>query len=87
MKWNDDWRNELKETDEECYYRLCECRNSKKDLFKMACLLKKYNKDKSNAECLDRMIEWVCDWNNQFIDLMYDEYSQMLHTMSILWKE
>ena len=66
-KWNDDWRDELKETNYNCYERLCECRNTKKDIERMAKLMYKYNKDYATAEdCLIRMIEWVGDWNSQW---------------------
>ena len=43
MKWDDDWRYELEKTDYDCYIRLCECRNTRKDVIKMAKLVKKYN--------------------------------------------
>lgn len=66
MKWNDDWRMELERDYYDCFERLCECRNNKSDVVIMAKLMYKYNKDKTAEECLDRMIEWVCGWNNQF---------------------
>ena len=65
--WNDDWRDELKEKNYGCYERLCECRNTKKDIERMAKLMYKYNKDRVTAEdCLIRMMEWVGDWNSQW---------------------
>ena len=42
-KWNNDWRDELKKTNEGCYIRLCECRNTRNDIIIMAKLVKKYN--------------------------------------------
>jgi hypothetical protein len=38
----------------------------------------KYNPTVSKEDCFNRMIEWVCDWNNQFelfdkIDKQYDK--------------
>lgn len=65
MKWNDDWRMELENKYYGCYERLCECRNNRNDVVLMASLMYKYNSDKTAEECLDRMIEWVCGWNNQ----------------------
>lgn len=66
-KWNDSWIKELEEKDNDCYYRLCECRNVKKDILKMARLMYSYNNEyRTKEECLDRMCEWVCCWNNQF---------------------
>lgn len=65
--WNDDWRTELEEKNYGCYERLCECRNTLADIGIMAKLMFKYNNELFTAEeCLDRMIEWVCGWNNQF---------------------
>lgn len=79
MKWNDDWRQELEREDEPCFTRLCECRNTKRDMFTMAKLLYKYNSDKSAEECLDRICEWVCCWNSQFnMELTEFEYNKYL---------
>ena len=79
-KWNDDWRNELKIKNEECYIRLCECRNTKNDLVIMSRLMHKYNSDKAKEDCFVRMLEWVGDWNNQFklVDLTKSEYEILL---------
>lgn len=63
--FDDSWRKELERRYEDIYVRLCECRNTIEDIVIMANLMYKYNTDKTEAECLDRMIEWVCDWNNQ----------------------
>ena len=30
--WNDDWRNELKEKNYKVWERLCECRNTSKNM-------------------------------------------------------
>ena len=49
MKWNDDWRIELVETDYDCYERLCECRNTKADIYKIARIMHKYNQTMSVA--------------------------------------
>lgn len=79
MGWNDDWRTELRETNEPCYIRLCECRNTQKDIPVMASLLFKYNPVCSERDCLDRILEWVCDWNSQLeIDPTVEEYQRML---------
>ena len=74
MKWNDDWRTELEKTNEGCYIRLCECRNTKNDVILMAKLMYKYNPLIGAEDCFIRMIEWVGDWNNQFnvVDCFYD---------------
>ena len=67
MAWNDNWRSELESVDYLCYIRLCECRNTQKDIITMAKLMYKYNKEKFEpADCLIRMLEWVGGWNNQF---------------------
>lgn len=81
-KWNDDWRRELEETDPLCFTRLCECRNSKRDMLVMAKLVYKYNQDKSKEDCLDRICEWVCSWNSQYEkELTNDEYYKFLDNM------
>ena len=81
MKWNNDWRDELEETNYSCYMRLCECRNTRKDILTMAKLVKKYNPDVSAEECLIYMIEWVGDLNGQYnvTDLTNEEYSDMIN--------
>ena len=63
--WNDDWREELRLTNENCYNRLCECRNTKHDILIIAKLMYRYNQDRTKEDCLDRTIEWITDWNNQ----------------------
>ena len=79
-KWNDDWRDELRLTNENCYIRLCECRKKKSDLTIMAQLMCKYNPLISKTDCLDRVLEWVGDWNGQFAitDLTKKEYDNIL---------
>lgn len=59
-EWNDTWRDELKKTDEKAYNRLCECESTKMDLIKMASLMWKYNPQRTNIQCYDRMCEWLC---------------------------
>ena len=66
MKWDNDWRDELKKTNEGCYIRLCECRNTRNDIIIMAKLVKKYNPTMTAEDCLIYMLEWVGDWNGQF---------------------
>lgn len=82
MNWNDDWRDELKADSYEVWKRLAECRNTKKDIVTMSKLVCKYNPNKSKEECLDRILEWVTDWNNQF-NLYPDkeEYDKMLRAL------
>ena len=63
--WNDDWREELRLTNENCYNRLCEGRNTKHDILIIAKLMYRYNQDRIKEDCLDRTIEWITDWNNQ----------------------
>lgn len=83
MKWDDDWRYELEKTDYDCYIRLCECRNTRKDIIKMAKLVKKYNYCVPSEECLIRILEWVGDWNGQFevTDLTREEYDNAIKTI------
>lgn len=78
--WNDDWRDELKTDDYEIWERLAECRNNRKDIMHMAKLMYKYNPDKEKSDCLDRMLEWVTDWNSQanLYPDSTDEYNKML---------
>lgn len=77
--WNDDWRDELKSDHYDCWERLCDCRNLRRDLMVMAKLMKKYNLGKDPQDVLDRILEWVTDWNSQ-VNLYPDdeEYDQML---------
>lgn len=65
MVWNDEWREELRLTNENCYNRLCEGRNIKHDILIIAKLMYRYNQDRTKEDCLDRTIEWITDWNNQ----------------------
>ena len=80
MIWNNDWRSELEEKDYNCYMRLCECRNTRKDVIKMAKLVGKYNPTQSAEECLIYMMEWVGDWNGQFMvtDFTKTEYKKAI---------
>ena len=84
MKWNNDWRDELEKTDNDCYVRLCECRNTRKDLITMACLVQKYNRWTRPENCLIYILEWVGGWNRQFevADLTNEEYEEALDIIS-----
>lgn len=66
MKWNDDWRKELKEQREDVFYRLTSCCNTLEDISIISVYMARYNPNRTYQEALDRTIEWVCDWNNQF---------------------
>lgn len=80
MDWNDDWREELETDYESCYIRLCECRNTAKDIVLMAQLMYRYNSGRTKKDCLDRMLDWVTDWNNQpnLYPDTEEEYNKML---------
>lgn len=79
--WNDNWRNKLKEKSPSIYERLCECRNTKKDLLIIACYIFSYNHiHKTKEECLDRAIQWLTDWNNQ-VELIPNNYNWYLQRM------
>ena len=80
MNWNDDWREELEEKDYNCYMRLCECRNTRKDVIKMAKLVGKYNPTQPAEECLIHMMEWVGEWNGQYMvtDFTKGEYKKAI---------
>ena len=73
MNWNDDWREELKTDYYPVWERLAECRNTRKDIIIMAKLNYKYNRSKEPEECLNRIVEWVTDWNGQSLSLIPDE--------------
>ena len=63
-EWNDyEWREKLKKLDYDCFERLCECRNNKNDIIKIASLMHCYNENKTSGECLDRTLEWIGDWD------------------------
>lgn len=85
MKWNNDWRNELEKTDYDCYIRLCDCRNIRKDVIKMAKLVKKYNPAQSAEECLIYMMEWVGDLNGQYMvtDFTTEEYKDAIREVEV----
>ena len=85
IKWNNDWRDELKKTDYNCYIRLCECRNIRKDVIKMAKLVKKYNPNKPAEECLIYIMEWVGDWNGQYMvtDFTTEEYHNAIKEVEV----
>ena len=77
--WNDNWRSELESNDYLCYIRLCECRNTRPDMIKMAKLMYKYNKWADPEDCLIRMMEWM-DMNSQFYltDLTQTEFNEAI---------
>lgn len=80
--WNDDWRDELKVDDPAAYNRLCDCKNRKSDLKKIAKLMYRYNTSHTKEDCLSRTIVWLTDWNNQ-VELIPDkeEYDKILECM------
>ena len=86
MEWNDDWRTELEETNYRCYERLCDCRNIRKDIVTITKLMIKYNPTFDKKECLERTLEWIGDWNNQFeiTDMTKDEYNDVMEKCGIL---
>ena len=77
--WNDNWRSELESNDYLCYIRLCECRNNRQDMIKMAKLMFKYNRWADPVDCLIRMMEWL-DMNSQWeiADLTQKEFNEAL---------
>ena len=77
--WNDNWRSELESNDYLCYIRLCECRNTRPDMIKMAKMMYKYNRWADPEDCLIRMMEWV-DMNGQWMiaDLTQTEYNEAI---------
>ena len=79
MKWNDDWRKELSKLYPDCYDRLCECRNIKSDILIIVRFMMWYNKDRKNYEVVNRVIDWLTDWNGQ-TELIptQDEYNELL---------
>lgn len=84
MKWDDSWREELKRTNECCYERLCECRNTKADIKRIAKIMYQYNYEYASAEeCLDRTLEWIGIWNSQY-DLVDSIVSSEYY--KILWE-
>lgn len=84
MKWNDNWREELKEKNYEVWERLAECRNTLNDIIIMSKLVVKYNPDAEPCDCFEHILEWVGDWNSQFslVDKIFgndDKYEEMLN--------
>lgn len=77
--WNDNWRSELESRDYLCYIRLCECRNTRNDMIKMAKIMYKFNRWADPEDCLIRMMEWM-DMNSQWelADLTKDEFKKAL---------
>lgn len=79
-EWNDDWRDELKEKNSNCHLRLCECRNTSKDLKIIAKLMYKYNQWATPEQCADRTLEWITCWNSQVNLIPVDEeYTQLIN--------
>lgn len=77
--WNDNWRSELESNDYLCYVRLCECRNTRPDMIKMAKLMYKFNRWADPEDCLIRMMEWM-DMNSQWelADLTQIEFNEAI---------
>lgn len=88
MNWNDDWRIELEKIDYGCYERLCECRNTKADIYRIARIMCKYNQTTSVEDCLDRTLEWLGDWNNQYdlVDISLSEYENLINRLKAILK-
>ena len=82
--WNNDWRDELEKTNNGCYMRLCECRNTRNDIVIMSRLVKKYNPTMTAEDCLIYMLEWVGDWNGQFevTDWTDEEFKKALDKLN-----
>ena len=80
--WNDDWREELKKDNYEAWIRLADCDNRRSDIKLYAKLVCKYNPSKTKEECLDHVIQWITDWNNQ-PELIPDddEYKKILESL------
>ncbi len=81
--WNDNWRLELESKDYLCYIRLCECRNTRNDMIKMAKLMYRFNSWAEPEDCLIRMMEWM-DMNSQWelADLTQTEFEEALDFIS-----
>ena len=77
--WVDNWRSELESNDYLCYIRLCECRNTRHDMIKMAKMMYKFNSWADPVDCLIRMMEWL-DMNSQWevADLPQKEFNEAL---------
>lgn len=83
-EWNDyEWREKLKKLDYDCFERLCECRNNKNDIIKIASLMHCYNENRTSGECLDRTLEWIGDWNGQYqlTNLTYQERTRLYNSI------
>lgn len=76
-KWNNDWRDEYKETDPQGFERFADCRATKLDLIKMTSLLWKYNPTMSKDACFEYMCEWLCA-NGQYFVLNITNYKWYL---------
>jgi len=63
--FNENWRNIYEVLDADGFKRLCECRSNLLDVAKMASLVSAFNRDANYKDCVDHMIEWCGDWNNQ----------------------
>lgn len=76
-KVNNDWRDELNQTNEDAYIRLCECRSTSNDFILMCKLLKKYNDTMEVKDCVCYMWEWIesnSQWKlSDWIDENFDE--------------
>ena len=75
--WNDSWRDDIPG---EVRERLCACCNRWTDLKIMGRAMKAVNPNRSAEECADRILEWVCDWNNQYqIDPSRAQYQELIN--------
>ena len=82
--WNDDWREALESKNERLMVRLAECRSISQDIPIIAQEMYRYNRPKTKEQCLDRTIEWITDWNNQYnLVPEPEEYDSFLSKINI----
>lgn len=74
--WDNSWRDNIPG---EVRSRLAECRNTWKDIKIMGRAMYEVNPDVDPEDCAVRILEWVCDWNNQYnLDPTVDQYNELV---------
>lgn len=80
--WDNSWRDDIPGDVRE---RLAACCNRWNDIRIMGRAMQQVNPDRTAEECAERILEWVCDWNNQYtLDPTKEQYNELVNYIGAL---